>query len=172
MIYLEAMSWIFITMQSPFLPVIKLPMQGVLSGKRRKEVTSVNRGGERAARTAESAWWGNCTKLVVTFRLTSRVLDCKREMKILTLIYLGTRGRETFNLSLQFLFLSLYLLHSFGMSSPKCQGPKGSFWCQQLPNPNLSVHKGLARIAQSQEEFFLNDHLLMKQWYYWYVYCF
>ena len=114
----------------------------------------MNRGGERAARTAESARWGNCTKLVVTFRLTSRVLDCKREMKILTLIYLGTRGRETFNLSLQFLFLSLYLLHSFGLSSPKCQDPKGSFWCQQLPNPNLSVHKGLARIAQSQEEFF------------------
>ena len=104
MIYLEAMSWIFIRMKSPFLPIIKLPMQWVLSGKRRKEVTTVSHGWDRAARTAQSAWWGNCVKHV-TFRLTSRVLDCKREMKILTSIYLGTRGRETFNLSLQFLFL-------------------------------------------------------------------
>lgn len=68
--------------------------------------------------------------------------------------YLGTRGGETFNLSLQFLFLSPYLPHSFDVSSPKRQVSKGSFWCQRLPSLSLAVNKGLTGIVQSQEEFF------------------
>ena len=44
MSYLEVMSCIFIRVQSPLLPIIKLSMQRVLSGKRRKEAASMTHG--------------------------------------------------------------------------------------------------------------------------------
>lgn len=46
---LEVMSCIFIRVQSPLLPIIKLSIQGVLSGRTRREAATINCVAERTA---------------------------------------------------------------------------------------------------------------------------